>query len=58
MLTIILPIVLYDYATLSLIPREEHGSIIFENEALRKIFGTDRNEERKDWRKLHSEKIL
>ena len=37
--TIILPVVLYGYETLSLTMREERRMRVFENRVLRKIFG-------------------
>jgi hypothetical protein len=41
--TIILPVVLYGCETWSLILREEHKLRVFENRALRRIFGPKRN---------------
>jgi len=37
--------------------REEHRLRVFENRALRKIFGPKRGEVTEDWRKLHSEEL-
>jgi hypothetical protein len=42
--TIILPVVLYRWETLSLTLREEHRLRVFENRVLRKIFGPKRDE--------------
>jgi hypothetical protein len=36
--TIILPVVLYEYETWSLTLREEHGLMVFENRVLRRVF--------------------
>jgi hypothetical protein len=41
--TIILPMVLYGYETLSLTVREEHRLRVFENRVLRRIFGPKRD---------------
>jgi hypothetical protein len=49
--TVILPVVLYGCETWSLISREEHRLRVFENRALRRIFGTKREEDG-SWRKL------
>jgi hypothetical protein len=40
--TIISPVVLYGFETLSLTLREEHGLRVFENRLLRRIFGPKR----------------
>jgi len=37
--------------------REEHRLRVFENRALRMIFGPKRDEVTEDWRKLHSEEL-
>ena len=42
--TLILPVVLYGCETWSLTLREEHRLRVFENRALRRIFGSKRNE--------------
>jgi hypothetical protein len=34
--------------------REEHRLRVFENRVLRKIFGLERDEVTRQWRKLHS----
>jgi hypothetical protein len=41
---IILPVVLYDCETRSLTLREEHGLMVVENRALRRMFGPKRDE--------------
>jgi hypothetical protein len=51
--TIILPVVLYGCETWSLTLREEHRLRVFENRALRRIFGPKRDEVKGEWRKLH-----
>jgi hypothetical protein len=55
--TIILPVVLYAYETLSLTLREEHRPRVFENRVLRKIFGPKWDEVIKGRRKLHNEEL-
>jgi hypothetical protein len=50
-----LPVVLYGCETWSLILREEHRLRVFENRALRRIFGPKRDEVTGGWRKLHNE---
>jgi hypothetical protein len=52
--TIILP-VLYGCETWSLTLREKCGLRVFENRVLRRIFGPERGEVRREWRKLHNE---
>jgi hypothetical protein len=42
--TIILPVILHGYETLSLTLREEHRLRVFENRVLRRIFGPKRDE--------------
>jgi hypothetical protein len=37
--------------------REEHRLRVFENRALRRIFGPKKNEVTGEWRKLHNEKL-
>jgi hypothetical protein len=49
------PVVLYGCETLSLTLRGEHRLRVFENRALRRIFGPKRDEVRGGWRKLHNE---
>jgi hypothetical protein len=54
---IILPVVLYGCETWSLIVREEYKLKVFENRALRIIFGTKRDGVTGGWRKLHNEEF-
>jgi hypothetical protein len=49
--TIILPVILYGCKICSLTLREEHRVKVFQNRALRKIFGLRRDEETGHWRK-------
>jgi hypothetical protein len=53
--TIILPVVLYGYETLSLTLRKECRLRVFENRVLTRIFGPKRDEVTGEWRKLHEE---
>ena len=53
--TIILPVVLYECETWSLILRDERGLRVYENGVLRRIFGPKRNEVTGEWRKLQNE---
>ena len=55
--TIILPVVLYGCETWSLTLREERGLRVFENRALRRVFGPKRDEVTGEWRKLHNEEL-
>jgi hypothetical protein len=55
--TIILPVVLYGCETLSLTLREERRLRLFENRALRRIFGPKRDEVTGERRKLHKEEL-
>jgi hypothetical protein len=55
--TIILPVVLYGCGTWSLTLREEQRLRVFENRALRRIFGPKRDDVTGEWRKLHSEEL-
>ena len=55
--TIILPVVLYGCETWSLTLREEHRLRVFENRALRRIFGLKRDGVTGEWRKLHNEEL-
>ena len=50
----ILPIVSYGCETWSLILREEIRRRVYENRALRRIFGPKRNEVTREWRQLHN----
>jgi hypothetical protein len=54
---IILSLVLYGCETWSLILREEHRLRVFENRALRRLFGPKRDELMGEWRKLHNEEL-
>jgi hypothetical protein len=49
------PAVLYGCETWSLTLREEQRPSVFANRVLRKICGSERDEETGDWRKLHNE---
>jgi hypothetical protein len=53
--TIILPVVLYGCETWSL--TQTHRVRVFENKALRRIFGPKRDEVIGGWRKLHNEEL-
>ena len=55
--TIILPVVLYGCETWSLTLREERKLRMFENMALRRIFGPRRDEVTGEWRRLHNEEL-
>jgi len=48
---------LYGCETWSLTLREEHRLRVFENRALRRIFGPKRDKVRGEWRKLHNEEL-
>jgi hypothetical protein len=54
--TVILPVVLYGYETLSLTVGEEHRLKVSENSVLRRIFGPKWDEEG-SWGKQHNDKI-
>jgi hypothetical protein len=53
----ILPVVLYGCETWSLTLREERRLRVFENRALRRVFGPRREEVTGEWRKLHNEEL-
>ena len=53
----VLTVVLYGCETLSLTVREEHRLRMFENRALRRIFGPKRDGVTGQWRKLHNEEL-
>ena len=55
--TIILPVVLYGCETWSLTLWEERKLKVFENMALRRIFGPRRDEVKGEWRRLHNEEL-
>ena len=50
-------VVLSGFETWLLTLREERKLRVFENRVLRGIFGTERDEVRWDWRKLHNEEL-
>jgi hypothetical protein len=54
LLTIILPADFYGCKTWSLTLREEHRFKVFENRAVRRIFGPKWDDVTGEWRKLHS----
>jgi hypothetical protein len=56
--TIILPVVLYGCETWSLTLMEERRLRVFENRAMRGIFGSERDGVKGGWRKLHNEELL
>jgi len=53
----ILPVVLYGCETWSLTLREESRLRVFENRVLRRIFGSEKDEVRGEWRKLHNDEL-
>jgi hypothetical protein len=53
----ILSVVLYGCESWSLTLREERRLRVFENRVLRRIFGSQRDELIRDWRKLRNEKL-
>jgi len=56
-ITIILSVVLYGCETWSLSWREERRLRVFQNRALRRIFGPKRDEVTGEWRRLHNEEL-
>jgi len=48
---------LYGCETWLLTLREEHRLGVFENRVLKRIFGPKRDEETREWRKLHNEEL-
>jgi hypothetical protein len=52
-----LPVGLYGCETWSLTLREEHRLRVLGNTVLRRIFGSDRDEVTKEWRKLRNEEL-
>jgi hypothetical protein len=52
--TVVLPVVLCECETWSLILREERGVRVFENRVLRRAFGLKKDKVRGEWRKLHN----
>ena len=55
--TIILPVILYGCETWSLTLREEHRLRLFENRALRRIFGHKRDKVTRELIQLHNEDL-
>jgi hypothetical protein len=53
--TIILPLGLYRCETWSFKSMKEHRFRVFENRVLRRIFGPNREEEARGWRRIHNE---
>jgi hypothetical protein len=56
--TKILPVVLYGCASWSLTLREENRLTVFKNRVLKKRFGHKRDEETKEWRRLHNDELF
>ena len=54
---IILPVVLYGCETGMLTLRDGHRLRVFDNRALRRIFGPKRDEVTGEWRKLHKDEL-
>jgi hypothetical protein len=54
---VILPVVLYGCETWSPTLRKERRLRVFENRALRRLFGPNRNVVTGEWRKLHNEEL-
>jgi hypothetical protein len=50
-------VILYSYKTWSLTLNEEQRLQVFENRALRRIFGPKRYEVTGEWRKLHNKEL-
>jgi hypothetical protein len=55
--SIILSVVLYGFETWSLTLTDEHGLRVFENRALKSVFGPKREEVAGGWRTLHNEEL-
>jgi hypothetical protein len=55
--TVILPVVLYGYETLSLTLREVHRSRMSAIRVPRRIFGPGKEQQTAGWRKMHNEVI-
>jgi hypothetical protein len=49
--------ILYACVTWSLILRDEHRLRVCDNRAIREISGSERDEERGEWRRIHNEKL-
>jgi len=55
--TVIFPVVVYGCKTWSLKLREKHKMRVFENRALRRIFGSKRDEVTGEWKRPHNEEL-
>jgi hypothetical protein len=55
--SIILPVVLYGCETWSLMLKEEHRLMVFENRVLKRIFGLKRDRIVDGWRNMHDEDL-
>jgi hypothetical protein len=55
--TISLPVVLCGCETWSVALKVEHRRRVFENRALRKIFGPERDGITREWRRLHNKEL-
>jgi hypothetical protein len=55
--TMILPVLLHGFETLSLTLREDQRLRVFENRVLRRIFGPKRDKVTGEWRRLHDEEL-
>ena len=55
--TTILPVILYGCETWSLTLREIRMLGVFENRALRRLFGPKMDEITREWRKLHNDEL-
>ena len=53
-----MPVVLYGCETWSLALREERRLRVFQNRMLRRILGSKRDEETREWRRLHNEDLI
>jgi hypothetical protein len=56
--TINLPIILFEFETLSLTLREDHRLMVFMKRVLQKILGAKREEVTRDWSQLHNENFI
>jgi hypothetical protein len=54
---IILPVILYECETWSIILKDERRLRLSENRVLRRIYGVKRGELKGEWRKLHNEEL-
>ena len=55
--TVIFPVVVYRCKTWSLKLREKRKVRVFENRALKRIFGPKRDEVTGEWKRLHNEEL-